>query len=915
MTPQTDILAQLAERVALGQTIDPAEIPAALRDAPQLQRLLRLARVAGVLDANAAGPLPDPRPAPARIGPWRLRHVLGTGGMGEVWLGERDDGTVEQRVAIKRVRADLPQFGARLREERRILARLEHPNIARFIDAGLDENSSPWLALEYVDGVAITEWCSARALPLRDRLRLFIKVCAAVEHAHRHLVVHRDLKPSNVLVDAAGEPKLLDFGIAKLLDGSAREITAAALTPAYAAPEQLRGDAVSTATDVYALGLLLFRLLAGSLPSTRSGANAAAVLAQINDEETQRPSKRAAEMPDLPYPAHLLAGDLDAIVAQAIRAEPAARYGSVAALADDVQRYLDAHPVRARAPTYGYRFTRYARRHRLPLALGVLAVTALLGGAAAALSQAARAEREAATARRELVRAERVSGFLASLYREQDPLARGSASSSTPQATVADAVARVGRELGDEPVLAARLLRVLGEAQLNLGDLQPARATLERARALATDDALLGAEIDAVSADLALRELRQDDAERLFAQALAIAVAARGPDSLDAARIDTRRAHSLVQLGRFKDARAAAERADRVLAAQLPAADAERIDARVTLGSILEQLREDAAAQLALRSAIAAIEAAFGAEDARLVVPLQILGELLRRARAFDEGRAVLVRGTNIARAQFGANHNKVANILARLATLERDSGEPRRAISVLDEAESALPAGEIGARAQLLATRGGTWVELGEGIRAEADLREAVRLRRDSGGLRSGLAWFNQAQLGEALMLQGRLDEANAVQAEAARELRALLGADAYQNTLVAQRWAPTLEAQGNFGAAAAQWRESARLIEQTYGLDHFGHLDMSSRLAAALAHTPAGRTEGLALTDALLARWRDRPDTRDRIPALRILRCELAGDPADAAAAAALLARAEPALDAAQRAALSRCAARAAR
>jgi serine/threonine-protein kinase len=528
-----------------------------------------------------------------------------------------------------------------------------------------------------------------------------------------------------------------------------------------------------------------------------------------------------------------------------------------------------------------------------------------------ALSQAARAEREAAAARRELVRAERISGFLASLYREQDPLARGAARSSTPQASLAEAVARVGRELGDEPAIAARLLRVLGEAQLNLGELLPARATLERARALAdgAGNPLLGAEIDAVSATVALRELRQDDAERLFAQALGVAVAQRGADSLEAARIDAQRALSLVQLGRFKDARAAAEHADRVLSTRLPAADAERISARVTLGMILEQLREDAGAQDALRSAIAAIESAYGADDARLVTPLQSLGEVLRRARAFDEGRAALQRGAAIARAQFGAVHATASSILVRLATLERDAGDARRAIAVLDEAVAALPPDEVGARAQLLATRGGTWIELGDGLRAEADLREAVRLRRESGGLRNGLAWYNQAQLGEALMLQGRLDEADATQAEAARELRALLGPDAYQNALVAQRWAKTLEARGDFDAAAAQWRESLRLVEATYGVDHFGHLDMGSRLAAALARTPGGHDEALALADTLLARWQARPDTGDRIAALRGVRCGLAGSAADAAAARELLAADAPRVDPALRAALRRC------
>jgi hypothetical protein len=914
MTAPTDLLERLAARIAAGETIDPAQLPAELLGTPELERLLSLARVAGALDANATAPSPAASTAADRVGAFRLVRLLGTGGMGEVWLGERADGAVEQRVALKRVRADLPQFGARLREERRILARLEHPNIARFIDAGVDASGAPWLAMEYVDGASITEWCRQRVLPLRDRLQLFIKVCAAVEHAHRHLVVHRDLKPSNVLVDASGEPKLLDFGIAKLLDGSGSEVTAAALTPAYAAPEQLRGGEISTATDVYALGLLLFRLLAGALPPTRAGSSAAAVLAHLDDEETERPSTRAGDSPDLPYAPRALEGDLDAIVAQAIRAEPEARYGSVAALAADVARHLDARPVRARAPTRWYRFTRFAARQRLPLALGALAVAALLAGTAVALSQAARAEREAAGARRELARAERVSEFLASLYREQDPLARSGARSGNPQAALAQAVARVGRELGDEPALAARLLRVLGEAQLNLGELDAARATLEHARSLAegSGDPLLGATIDAVSAALALRELRQDDAERLFAQAHRAAVAARGADSIEAARIDASRALSLVQLSRFKDAREAAERADRVLSERLPANSAERINARVTFGMVTEQLREDAAAQAAMRSAIAAIESAYGAGDARLVVPLQTLGEVLRRARAFDEGRAMLTRGAAIARAQYGTAHMTVSNMLVRLATLERDTGDARRAIVVLDEAEAALPAGEIGARAQLLAIRGGTWIELGDGVRAEADLREAVRLRRDSGGLRNGLAWFNQAQLGEALMLQGRLDEADALQAEAARELRALLGSDAYQNALVAQRWSKTLDARGDFAGAAAQWREARRLVEKTYGNAHHGYFEMSVALAGSLSNRADGRAEATAIVDALLSQWSGNSEFAVHELDAMLLRCRLhlaAGERSQAVALArAALQRLDAAGDPERRASLQR-------
>ncbi|MBN8482154.1 MAG: serine/threonine protein kinase, partial [Xanthomonadales bacterium] len=324
--PDEDTLESLIARIGGGETIDPAAIPARLRGNPVLERLLGLARVAHSFDRRfEENPDASELAAGARIGPWRLVRRLGSGGMGDVWLGERDDGIVEQQVAIKCVRIPTQDFRDRLVSERRILARLEHPNIARFIDAGVDAGGSPWFALEYVEGEPITEWCARRATPLRERLLLFAKVCAAVAHAHRHLVVHRDLKPGNVLVNADGEPKLLDFGIAKLLDGSSDEFTLGALTPSYAAPEQLRGEPVSTATDVYALGLLLFRLLAGALPLTRSSSNPGVVLQQLDAEETQRPSEqtdRADPVP--PYSAVELKGDLDAIVAQAIRAQPEA---------------------------------------------------------------------------------------------------------------------------------------------------------------------------------------------------------------------------------------------------------------------------------------------------------------------------------------------------------------------------------------------------------------------------------------------------------------------------------------------------------------------------------------------------------------------------------------------------------------
>jgi len=319
--PLEQLLAQLADKIADGETIQPSGLPQELAKRPEVERLLRFARVAQTL-ADNVGTAPVESSAPERIGPWRVLRLLGSGGMGDVWLGERADGTVEHRVAIKRVRGASFTFSQRLQAERRILARLSHPNIARFIDAGVDAGGAPWLALEYIDGISLADWLDRERPALRARLSAFLAICEAVDHAHRHLVVHRDLKPANVLVDAQGMPRLLDFGIAKLMDGPGGETTLGGMTPAYAAPEQLRGGEVSTATDVYALGLLLFRMLVGDLPETRRDASLAAVLSRLDLEETQRPSRHPAPGHALPYSLSVLRGDLDAIVSRALRAAP-----------------------------------------------------------------------------------------------------------------------------------------------------------------------------------------------------------------------------------------------------------------------------------------------------------------------------------------------------------------------------------------------------------------------------------------------------------------------------------------------------------------------------------------------------------------------------------------------------------------
>ncbi|MBK8232094.1 MAG: serine/threonine protein kinase [Candidatus Eisenbacteria bacterium] len=361
--------------------------------------------------------------AGSRVGAWRLERLLGRGGMGEVWLAARADGGFEQKCAVKLVRPGwrAAELAANFGRERQLLARLVHPNIARLLDGGVTEDGSPFLAMEFVDGEPITAWCGARRLPIRERLALFRVVCAAVRFAHANLVVHRDLKPANILVTADGRPILLDFGIAKLLDpdlsGSApTRGDDRLLTPEYAAPEQLRGEPTTVATDVWALGALLFELLAGRRPFDTSGRSIQAIEQMVCHEPPPPPSAVAD-----PQSSAALRGDLDAIVGNALRSEPDRRYASVEQLAEDLDRYLADLPVRARPDTVGYRIRKSVRRHRTAFLAGCAFVGLVLTFAASSLHQASSVARErdrAVTANHD---SEEAIAMLVDLFRLANP--------------------------------------------------------------------------------------------------------------------------------------------------------------------------------------------------------------------------------------------------------------------------------------------------------------------------------------------------------------------------------------------------------------------------------------------------------------------------------------------------------------
>ncbi len=417
-----------------------------------------------------------------RIGVWRVVRIVGRGGMGLVCEAHRVTGDFEQRVAIKLLHRGAAGPSQRFDIERRILARLEHPGIARLLDGGVTADGRPFMVMEFVEGVPITQFCETRAASLAERLELFEQVCAAVAYAHRNLVVHRDLKPANVLVTQEGRVKLLDFGIAKLVDAPTAGVTQPAfvlLTPSCAAPEQLSGNSVTTITDVYALGLMLFQLLTGRHPWINRECASLAVLRAAQWGRVPQPSEVAKQLEDqAPVAPRWLHGDLDAIVARALRPEPAQRYPGVESLRADVQHHRMAEPIAARAGARLYVLGRLLRRYRLAAAASVAVVLALAAGLAVAAWQAQRASVERDIARRAAGREEAVRYSLTRLFR--NAIAENSSNEPATAKSMVDASARqVLNEYRDRPELGGALVLTLADLYGALEDVAGAGTLLE----------------------------------------------------------------------------------------------------------------------------------------------------------------------------------------------------------------------------------------------------------------------------------------------------------------------------------------------------------------------------------------------------------------------------------------------------
>ena len=460
-------------------------------DRSEIESLLAMEEATdGILDASAlelskdflSNEFGDSTIVGQMIGPYELVSELGLGGMGAVYLARRTDGRFDQQVAIKFLKREFNIGKTResFKREVDIQAKLTHPNIAAILDTGTTDDGIPYIVMEYVEGQPIDWFCREQHLGLTARLKLFNKTCEAVGHAHQNLIVHRDIKPSNILVSRDGVPKLLDFGISKPLDSEdGRDTTLInAMTPEYASPEQINGAKVTTATDIYSLGVILFKLLTGTYPYNSKNKNSGYSLNEIANSDPTPPSEATSFSPLLPFSRARLKGDIDNIILKAISKEPAKRYSTVEQFAEDIWRHIDGEPVTARPATFSYRVNKFYKRNKIAVAAGLLIAIALVGGISVALWQARSARASAAVAvaesdnaKAEQKKSEKISNFLMKVFRYANPNWYAEGFSSGGEARVIDALdgmaPKIDTEFADQPDVLAELHHHFGDAYLS----------------------------------------------------------------------------------------------------------------------------------------------------------------------------------------------------------------------------------------------------------------------------------------------------------------------------------------------------------------------------------------------------------------------------------------------------------------
>lgn len=758
-----------------------------------------------------------------QVGPYEIIEELGHGGMGRVFLARRADGQFDQQVALKLLGIGFPSHESRQRflAERQILATLNHRHIARLLDGGVTDDGQPYFALEVVEGEPIDTYCNARDLSIKERLALFLDVCDAVHYAHRKLVVHRDLKPSNILVapveageQSRGTVKLLDFGIAKLLDPEVAGSQAIPrtqtgflpMTPSYASPEQVRGESITTASDVYQLGVVLYELLTGVQPYDVEGRTPSEIERIICEEKPTRPSTAVTQAAtassterSFDSVQRQLRGDLDTIVMKALRKEPGRRYESVEQLAEDIRRYLEGRPVSAHPDSWTYRGRKFVRRHRW--GVGVVAVIlVLLAGYAVTITWHSQQTQEALDrAEAEADKAEQVTGFMIDLFQASDPsVALGD--TITARELMERGVQRA-EQLGDQPEIQAEMLDVVGQVYGRLGRYGEATSVLEQSLAL-RNERYGRAHPNTAStmvhlASVLRRSGDYSSAEETFREALAIQEETLGPDHPDVA------------------------------------------PTRSLLGGVLMAKGQLEEAESSLRRALVTYEELDEPDLIDRSETLNILGLVLRDKGAWEESEAALREALGIREAELGTRDPRVAMSMNNLAMVLRQSGDPEAAEPVYREALAVKRQLYDGAHPSTASTLNGLGLalsDMGDLEGAESVLREALEMRREALGPDHPRTAASLNNLGNVLEEKGYLDDAIEHLTNARSVLIAAVGETHPLVAVPATGLGRILMTQDRYQEAEPHLREALAIREQRLPPGHVDRIEVMAMLAACL-------------------------------------------------------------------------------
>ena len=778
------------------------------------------------------------------IGPYRIIREIGRGGMGTVYLAARDDDQYQKQVAIKLIKRgmDTDFIVQRFRNERQILAHLDHPNIARLLDGGATDEGLPFFVMEYIDGKPINEYCKFHELPALNRLRLFLSVCSAVSYAHQNLVIHRDLKPGNILITADGSPKLLDFGIAKLLNPALLETidqTATVLrlmTPDYASPEQVQGGAITTASDVYSLGVLLYELLTGHRPyqfKSRSPEEFEQVICRL---EPVKPSESAAgsnshdsdSQISLQFNIHdrkLLRGDLDNIVLMAMRKEPHRRYSSVEQFAEDIRRHLDGLPVIARKDTFSYRSSKFIRRNKLGVAAAAAICLTLVAGIAAfgwearvAAQQARFASGQRDTARIETVKAERINKFL------QDMLAsananwyasgRGGKGEDTRVVDVLNQAAqRLETELNDQPEVKAELYRTIGTTYLGIGrndlGVPQFRASLTIYRRLYGDRHLKVAEALYFLASALAGADDRAAAEPLYREALELQRELPGGDNAYLPHIVREYAAIFIAKGETAKAEPLMLEAVELSRKHYGENHFTVAAAYESLGSLYDNLGELGKSEAAYRQAFEMVNKSSEASAQYKIGLFVNFSGVLVHQQKYDEAERVLSQANDLYRAAPNGNELYFCEILQASAYLSYIRHDYQKAIAQAKESIATARRARAGINPQTflsssLDTLGKLLTDIGKPAQAEPYLREALTIKKRIDPPSHRNIALTMSLLGDCLKKQKRYREAETLLVESYDDLKSVMVEQSPRTLETRQRLVELYEAWGKPDLAA---------------------------------------------------------------------------------------------------------------